>query len=264
MFKITTSTKIILSFLFVGIFIYAINQLLIFSNLLSFISIVVAVTGLAITEYMRFLTKKDIEERFPYFLRDVAENMRTGMTLPQAITATKDTFYGALTPHVKRMVTQIDWGVPFDGILNNFSRNSTKTVKRAVSTIIETHRGGGDIAEIFDSVGKSTAEISNIMKERSSTIYNQMLTGYIIFFLFIGILIILQVLLIPSFYSFSPESDLENLAQFYLDTFKILVLLQGFFAGLVIGKMSEGNIVAGIKHSLILIVVGYSILSLFA
>jgi len=264
MLKITISTQIILSFLFLGIFVYVVNQLLIFSNFVNFIAIAIAVTGVAITEYMKFLTKKDIEERFPYFLRDVAENMRTGMTLPQAITATKETFYGSLTPHVKRMVTQIDWGVPFDKILNNFSRYSTKAVQRAVSTIIETHRGGGDIAEIFDSVGKSTSEISNIMKERSSTIYNQMLTGYIIFFLFIGVLIILQVLLIPSFSSFSPEANLENLAKFYLDTFKILVLLQGFFAGLVIGKMSEGRIVAGIKHSLILIVVGYSIISFFA
>jgi len=264
MLKFTTSTKIVLLFLLIGVFIFILNSLLIFSNFLSFIAVAIAITGLVITEYMKFLSSRDIEERFPYFLRDVAENMRTGMTLPQAITATKDTFYGALTPHVKRIVTQIDWGVPFDEILNNFSKHSTKTVKRAVSTIIETHRGGGDIAEVFDSVGRSTSEISNLMKERSSTIYSQMLTGYVIFFLFIGILIILQVLLIPSFYTFSPETNLESLGKFYLEVFRILVLLQGFFAGLVIGKMSEGSIVAGIKHSLILIIVGYSILSLFA
>ena len=75
MLKIATSTKIVLLFLFIGVSIFIINQLLIFSNFLNFIAIAIAITGLAITEYMKFLSSRDIEERFPYFLRDVAENM---------------------------------------------------------------------------------------------------------------------------------------------------------------------------------------------
>ena len=42
----------------------------------------------------------------------------------------------------------------------------------------------------------------------------------------------------------------EKLAQ----PFFYLLLVQGFFAGLVIGKLSEGNIKAGLKHSFILVV----------
>ena len=38
-----------------------------------------------------------------------------------------------------------------------------------------------------------------------------------------------------------------------------LLLAQGFFAGLVIGKLSEGSIKAGFKHSFILIVVSFLI-----
>jgi hypothetical protein len=32
------------------------------------------------------------------------------------------------------------------------------------------------------------------------------------------------------------------------------LIVQGFFAGLVIGKLSEGSIKAGVKHSFILVV----------
>ncbi|MBI2110164.1 hypothetical protein HYT51_00065, partial [Candidatus Woesearchaeota archaeon] len=42
-----------------------------------------------------------------------------------------------------------------------------------------------------------------------------------------------------------------------------LVVIQGFFAGIMIGKFAEGELKMGLKHSLILIVVGYIIISTF-
>jgi len=36
-----------------------------------------------------------------------------------------------------------------------------------------------------------------------------------------------------------------------------LSLIEGFFAGLIAGKMGEGSMGAGLKHSLILIVIGF-------
>jgi flagellar protein FlaJ len=36
-----------------------------------------------------------------------------------------------------------------------------------------------------------------------------------------------------------------------------LILIQGFFAGLVIGKLSEGRIQPGLKHSFILTAIAY-------
>jgi len=235
--------------------------------MINVISIIVALSGPIMAMYMKYLQKKEIEERFPDFLRDVAGNIRAGMTLPQAITATKETHYGSLTPYVKRMIAQIDWGVPFDNILKDFSKSSTYLIKNMVSTIIETHKGGGNIPEIFDSVGRSAIEINKIRKERYSSVYNQMLIGYVIFFVFIGVIIILKVFLIPSLYAFmAPQAGLvitEELSMFFSSVFQMLVLIEGFFSGLVIGKMAEGSIIAGLKHSLVLIATSYSILLFF-
>jgi hypothetical protein len=41
--------------------------------------------------------------------------------------------------------------------------------------------------------------------------------------------------------------------------FLYLILIQGFFAGPIIGKISEGNAIAGVKHSIILISVSVPI-----
>jgi len=42
-----------------------------------------------------------------------------------------------------------------------------------------------------------------------------------------------------------------------------MTLIQAFFGGLVAGKMGEGTINSGLKHSLILMLCGYMALKLF-
>ena len=44
--------------------------------------------------------------------------------------------------------------------------------------------------------------------------------------------------------------------------FIMIAMIQGLFAGIVIGKLSEGNIKYGFKHSFILIVIGFTLMSL--
>jgi flagellar protein FlaJ len=46
-------------------------------------------------------------------------------------------------------------------------------------------------------------------------------------------------------------------------TFFHMTIVQGFFGGLVAGKMGEGSISAGLKHSLIMMILGYVALKLF-
>ena len=42
-----------------------------------------------------------------------------------------------------------------------------------------------------------------------------------------------------------------------------LILIQGFFAGIMIGKFAEGEAKMGLKHSLILMVASYLIITFF-
>ena len=43
--------------------------------------------------------------------------------------------------------------------------------------------------------------------------------------------------------------------------FTVLILVQGFFAGLMVGKFSEGTLKYGLRHSIIMMVVGYIIIT---
>jgi flagellar protein FlaJ len=42
-----------------------------------------------------------------------------------------------------------------------------------------------------------------------------------------------------------------------------LTLVQGFFGGLVAGKMGEGSVSAGLKHSLVMMLLGFAALKFF-
>ena len=60
------------------------------------------------------------------------------------------------------------------------------------------------------------------------------------------------------------ETDTLPVAVDFENIFIFLIIIQGFFAGLMIGKFSEGSVKYGIRHSFILMLVGYLVFTLAA
>lgn len=206
-------------------------------------------------KYSRYSKIKRIELMFPRFLRDVTKNINTGMTLPQAIRSSCQNDYDILTEYVKEMDAKISWGVSFEKVLTNFAdRTGSESLKRTVQTIIEAHRSGGTMNTVLEAVADSLQELERIKKERSTSIYAQMINGYLIYIVFLGVMIGLSSFLLPAF---QWEETVPGLQAIFIELFRSLIIIQGVFAGLAVGKMAEGTLLAGIKHSLVLAVFGY-------
>lgn len=197
---------------------------------------------------------------FPQFMRDLVESIRSGMILPQALKSISNNDYGQLSPYIKKLNAQLDWGIPFDKALIKFSKSThSKLIGRIASTIIESHRFGGNLTDIFESISSTAIEIERLREERKLYINSQLITGYIIFFVFLIVIIGLQKFLVPTLTDVTMEGvniNPKEMSNQYNEMFRNLIIIQGLFAGLVIGKMAEATIVAGIKHSLVLLVVG--------
>ena len=235
-----------------------------YSNIFTTLNLLSAIiiAGIPILyRYMEYNKIKKIESAFPRFLRDVTENISIGMTLPQSIRAATENDYGVLSPHIKDMSAKISWGISFEKVLIDFAKKiRSKTMNRTVQTIIETHRSGGTIDTVLRSVVDSINQLERIKKERSSSIYAQMVSGYMIYLVFLGVMIGMSSFLLPAF---SFEETMPDMQPMFLELFRSLIVIQGLFAGLAIGKMAEGTIFAGIKHSLVLVVFGYSAFVIF-
>ena len=208
-------------------------------------------------KYGEFNKIKKIEAVFPKYLDDVSENIAAGMTLPQAIRAIADIDYGALTPYIKEIAAKVTWGVPFEKIMEEFAKKTgSKAMRRNVQTIIETHRSGGSMDTVLRSVAQSLTELEKVKKERSASIYAQMINGYVIYVVFLGVMIGLSTVLVPAFQFNEDSSALQGT---FGEIFRALIVIQGFFAGMSIGKMAEGTFIAGFKHALVLVVFGYTL-----
>ncbi len=219
-----------------------------------------------------------INEMFLEFSRNLAETVATGTPVSKAIINMKNKNYEALSPHIKKLASQIEIGVPIDKALSTFADDvDSRVVRRATSLINEAEKSGGEINYILDSTAKSISEVEKLREERRSAIYNLVVQGYIIFFVFIGIILIMEFKIIPlteniaGFGSFggggiSRIEDLTNMAggtagnvQDFRTPLLYLLLSQGFFMGLVIGKLTVGSLKSGVKHSLILMISAFLI-----
>ncbi len=230
------------------------------SSLLNLLAIIIIVGTPLFYKYKEYLKIKKIENNFPKLLSDLTENMNTGMTLPQAMKSVSKNDYGPMTPYVKEMNAKISFGIPFEKVLMNFAEKiGSKSIKRNVQMIIETHRSGGTVVTVLKMVNESLHELENVKKERASTIHAQMINGYLIYFIFLGVMIGLSNFLIPTF----QQGLSVNTTMSFSDIFRNLIVIEGVFAGLAIGKLAEGNFTAGIKHSFILTVIGFLIFTLF-
>ncbi|MDY6768638.1 MAG: type II secretion system F family protein [Candidatus Nanohaloarchaea archaeon] len=239
--------------------------------LLNIIGIIVIIGPILLIKYMEYSRQSEMEEEFPNFLRDVVEGARAGMPLPQAIQNTRGNNYGQLTPYVEEMAAKLEWGIPFERAVRQFGRKTrSPIVQRAINTIIQTYQAGGDVAGVLEAVGNNLKEIRKLRKERQSQIYGEMITGYIIYFVFLGVLVVLIRFLLPSLTfsgSIGPlEStglSAEELVATYRGVFRFLVIIQSIFSGMVIGRLSEGELKAGAKHVGILLGIGYTVSAVF-
>lgn len=220
--------------------------------------------------------EEEIGEMFLEFSRNLAESVTTGTPISKSIVNMKKKNYGLLSPYIEKLANQIELGISVNRALHNFARDVDNTViSRAVALITEAERAGGEIDYILESVAKSISEVEKLKKERKAAIYSLVVQGYIIFFIFIGIMLVMQFKILPLAAGASnlavgggaglnPLSGTtsnaggvglspEDLARQFL----YLLLAQGLFAGLTIGKVAEGSLKAGIKHSFILTITAF-------
>ena len=240
------------------------------------VGIIVGVSPFVFSVIQENRIENEKEEMFLEFARDLVESVKSGTPINKSIINSKDKPYGALSANIKKLANQISLGIPLKYALQTFSEDvHNRTISRALALIGEAERAGGDIGRILESVAAAVSMSDKLNKERKSSASTLIVQGYVIFFIFIVIILVMQYKILPLISSFNTgglgtglgsvlgtsslgggksinTSELSN-------SFLYLILVQGFFSGLTIGKLSEGNIRSGIKHSFTLVIFSFLI-----
>lgn len=209
------------------------------------------------------------EEMFLELSRNLVESVKTGTPISKSIINMKDKPYGVLSKHVKKLANQISLGIPLNSAFQTFARDvNNKTVSRAITLIGQAEKAGGDIGEILESVADAVSMSDKLKKERKAVISTLTVQGYIIFFVFIVIILVMQFKILPMVSGISDLGGVQGLnvgisgttdvgLEEISSAFLWLLLIQGLFSGLIIGKLAEGSVKPGIKHSFILMLVSF-------
>jgi len=209
------------------------------------------------------------EAMFLEFSRNLVESVKTGTPVGKSIINVRNKPYGVLKKNVEKLANQIYLGVPLQMALRTFADDiNNKTISRALTLIGQAEKSGGEIGEILEAVAEAVSTSDKLKKERKATISNLIVQGYIIFFVFMIIILVMQFKIIPMLSGIVDVGDAgadigigattSGIDQDDMSSaFLYLLLVQGFFSGLTIGKLAEGNIKAGVKHSFALMLASF-------
>ena len=233
-------------------------------NLMYFL-LVIALLVVLIPFVISFLLgqskQREKEEKFLAFTRDLVETVKAGTPISKSIINLRSRNYGSLTPHIVKLANQLSIGITLTNAFETFAEDTkSRVVSRAVSLVSEAEKAGGKIETVLESVANSVNQIEQLRKERKASISNLVTQGYLIFIVFIVIMLVLEFKILPLVADLQGGEGLSvsvnavDSNQFSMPLF-VMLLVQSFFAGLVIGKVSEGSVKNGFKHSFILLAV---------
>jgi archaeal flagellar protein FlaJ len=230
------------------------------SYFLGVVAVVLASLPFLISIVSNQSIQREKEEKFLAFSRDLVENVKSGTPVVKSILNLQKRDYGPLSPHVQKLANQLSLGLTLTAALITFAKETkSPVISRAVGLISEAEKAGGQIESVLDSVAKSINQIEDLKKERKASVSNLITQGYIIFMVFIIIMLVLEFKILPLVSDLAtPEGNLAistksiDPGEFSMPLF-LMLIVQSLFAGLVIGKVSEGDIKSGIKHSFILL-----------
>ncbi len=238
-------------------------------------------------KYKQMRDVKAIERRLPDFLRDVAEAGRFGMTLAEAIVVSSRGRYGKLTPEIEKMAAQIRWGVPATEALRLLTeRVKTPMVGRIVSIIRKSSDAGGNVADVLTMVSHDAKENQLTEDERKIAMGTYIAVIYISFLVFLVTIWILNVSFLPKMKETSVVIEerigeagegaveetgqvgsplAENIDVLIADiqiAFYLAAIVHAVGDGLLAGVLDSGEVVNGLRHSFIMLIIGFLLLLL--
>jgi len=235
-----------------------------YANEIFLFGVLAIIIPYAILDYENQRWISAIEDQMPLLVRGVSESQETGLTLVQALEkVVDDKMIGhPLSDEVKKLIVQMSWGASFEEALNSFkARINSPIVNRFCALVLEASRSGGTIKKVFSGTASFMVDMKDIEKETSA----QMKPYIIIIYASFAVFLVTAILLVQSFLtpvqqapqimsqtSFGSTSGLKDF--FYKD-----MLISAITGGIMAGKLGERRIASGLKHAIVLSIVGYMI-----
>jgi len=257
------------------------------------IAVFISVTPYFLFKYSDYAWVKSLEDQFPNFIRDLADASRS-MPLTEAIRATSKSNYGKLSPEIVKMSNRLSWGTSFVRTLEIFETGvmRSRIIREALDILRQSYESGGNVVMTLESISRDMMMLKEAEEERFSLLRQHIFIMYAVFFMFVGISVLIIFVMVPMIETQSeltgasagrfgmtsmfsnpcpPQSSMvipcgfylavgtlfgvpaESIGSYYIALFFCAVVIQGIMIGLITGQLSENSMTGGIKHSMIMV-----------
>ncbi|HVP93619.1 MAG TPA: type II secretion system F family protein, partial [Methanoregulaceae archaeon] len=232
---------------------WGLDQILIFATLIAIIPYSVDIT------IQKRKTRRK-EELYTEFLFKLSELMRGGLDPIKAVKELSKTDMGDLSPHVKMAATALTFGKSFEESMKRMAASlHSEIIRRYTSLVVQASYSGGSVSDLILKSSEDMRSIIGIEREKEGS-----LSQYTFIFYFAqGIIVFIAYIMITSLLPYLSGMGGTTLLgggtnqlagmNFALGFFHLL-MINAFFGGLIIGKITEGDAKYGLKHSAILMI----------
>jgi flagellar protein FlaJ len=197
-----------------------------------------------------------MERGISNFLRDLTETRKTGLSPEACISNLSTRDYGAFSPELKKMSSDIGWGIPMRNVIMAFVKKTKSWMSQIVMfLLLEAVDVGGGTISMIESLARFNNMTQEVEKEKKMSVRPYMIMPY-----FAAILLVATTLMTLIFTTQTVGMGVEtstaanNLDELTL-IFTVSVVTHCYLIGLVAGKISEESLAAGFKHSALLVVI---------
>lgn len=204
-----------------------------------------------------------LEDSLLDFLRSLASGIKSGLTLPSSLKVTSSVDLGPFARETKRMKRDLSWGISAGEVLERFERRVADSsdivyVARVIKKSSETDE---DISGVLDILMLDVANKQELKRKRRAALGSYRIIVLMMFglFLFSTFMVVSSVMSVSSEPSLSYGVEVPTIRNLFMHA----AMIEGLFAGLLIGQTSGGEVRAGLKYSVVLMLVAFALFSLF-
>ncbi|MDD5142807.1 type II secretion system F family protein [Methanoregula sp.] len=193
---------------------------------------------------------RNIEEHLPDFLRELSDMKDIGITLQEAIHRISGAKLGVLSSELSVASRDIESGAYVNSALIKMEeRIGLVSVKRAISLLVRASEITTNLKQIFIIAITDFEYYLKLKRERSNTTIIYVMIIYLSFGIYLYTAYQLNVPFLSAFKGMNIGTDTAgNLTEM----FRIGVIL-ATFSGIMAGQFSSNSILAGFKHSIVLL-----------
>jgi len=220
----------------------------------------------AILELNNHKWNRRVDRNIPRLLRDVAEAVRSGMTLPRALEEASQREYGPLSKELERATSMFILGESWqDSLMALAQRLKRPSALRLSSILVEAHQTGGKVVEVMDTSVDLFSSLDEYKEEQYSNMRPYVATIYMAAIIFLIIAKVLLHQFLTPLYEILVRTGTRHSQllvgvldiNYYTSILFWACIIESIFGGLVAGKVGERTLSAGLIHSVILSIIAF-------